>query len=599
MLAAREVLVLRTSGSNNVARPKWRVPDVRLVMVGAFFVLVWLGIGFRLVDVQALNAEQYADRGFDQRVRQELLPAVRGSILDRDYNAIATTVDALVVLADPTLIVDDVATAQLLAPMVDKDATELAEAFATDRRYYVIERGLTGVAADEIRGFVRANEIAGVFFATQPKRVYPFGSLASQLVGFVGEDPARGLEGLEYRYEEALAGAAGQQIIERDPFGNPIPQGQYVVTPPVHGSDLVLTIDSQIQFAAEQALTEALLETGARSGSVVVLDVHTGAVLAMANAPTFNANDRRGAQTWIFRNGAVGNVYEPGSTLKVVTVAGAIEEGIVEPSTVFEVPPEYVIPLESEPKIYRDVGHDDVQAMTVGDIVAQSSNVGTILIQALLGNEQHHEYLSAFGLGDSTGEFPAESAGSLQDASDWCASTCGPSTAIGYRVGVTPLQMAGVFAAIANDGVWMEPHVVEAVVHADLTVDAYEPISRPVLSEATAKIMQRLLMGVVISEEGTGWRAAVDGYTVGGKTGTTEKYLPEEGVYSETDRIASFIGMAPISDPRIVVAVVLDSPHGEDENGDDLKFGGVSAAPVFAAVAEAALHDLGVPPDAP
>jgi cell division protein FtsI/penicillin-binding protein 2 len=159
--------------------------------------------------------------------------------------------------------------------------------------------------------------------------------------------------------------------------------------------------------------------------------------------------------------------------------------------------------------------------------------------------------------------------------------------------------MAAVFAAIANDGVWMEPHVVDAVVHPDLTIDKYEPVSRPVLSEQTAKIMQQLLRGVVASEDGTGRRAAVEGYTVGGKTGTTEKYLPDEGVYSETDRIASFIGMAPISNPRIVVAVVLDSPHGEDENGDDLKFGGVSAAPLFAAVMQAALHDLGVPPDAP
>jgi len=582
-----------------VARPKWRISDVRLVAVGAFFVLVWLGIGFRLVDVQALNADEYADRGFEQRVRQEELAAVRGSILDRDYNAIATTIDALVVIADPTLITDDAGTAQLLSTMVAKDAEELAEAFATDRRYYVIERGVSGVDADEIRAFVRANEIDGVFFAAEPKRIYPLGSLASQLVGFVGGDEGRGLEGLEFRYDDLLAGVPGNQIIERDPYGNPIPQGQYVVEPPVHGSDLVLTVDSQIQYAVEQLLAETLLETGARSGSVVVLDVETGAVLAMANAPSFDPNDRRGAQTWIYRNGAVGNVYEPGSTLKVVTVAGAIEEGIVEPSTRFDVPPQYVIPLDPQPKIYRDVGRDETETMTVGDIVAKSSNVGTILIQALLGNEAHHDYLSAFGLGANTDQFPTESAGSLQDASDWCASTCGPSTAIGYRVGVTPLQMAGVFAAIANDGVWMEPHVVEALVHPDLTVDEYEPVSRPVLSAETAQIMQRLLKGVVVSEDGTGRRAAVDGYTVGGKTGTTEKYLPDEGVYIETDRIASFIGMAPISNPRIVVAVVLDSPHGEDENGDDLKFGGVSAAPLFAAVMQAALHDLGVPPDAP
>ncbi len=575
------------------------MPDVRLAMVGAFFVLVWLGIGVRLVDVQALNADAYADRGFEQRVRQEELVAVRGSILDRDHQAIATSVDALTVIADPTLIVDDVATAQLLAPLVSRTEDELIDAFASDRRYYVVQRGLTGDEAESFKLYVTANNIKGLFYATEPKRIYPFASLASQLVGFVGGDEGRGIEGLEYRYDEELAGVPGRQVVERDPYGNPIPQGHHTVEDAVHGSDLVLTIDSQIQFTAEKMLEEALLDTGARSGSVVVLDVQTGGVLAMANAPTFDPNNRRHAQPWIFRNGAVANVYEPGSTLKVVTVAAAIEEGIVEPSTVFDVPPEYVIPLEPEPKIYQDVGHEDTLAMSVGEIVARSSNVGTILIQSLLGNETHHEYLASFGLGTSTGEFPAESAGSLEDATDWCVSTCGPSTAIGYRVGVTPLQMAGVFATIANDGVWMEPHVVDAVIHDDLTVDEYEPVSRPVLSKATAQILQRLLMGVVVSEEGTGWRAAIAGYTVGGKTGTTEKYLPDQGAYSETDRIASFIGMAPISDPRIVVAVVLDSPHGENEDGDDLKFGGVSAAPVFAAVMEAALHDLGVPPDAP
>ncbi len=575
------------------------MPDVRLALVGAFFVLVWLGIGVRLVDVQALNADAYADRGFEQRVRQEELVAVRGSILDRDHQAIATSVDALTVIADPTLIVDDVATAQLLAPLVSRTEDELIDAFASDRRYYVVQRGLTGDEAESFKLYVTANNIKGLFYATEPKRIYPFASLASQLVGFVGGDEGRGIEGLEYRYDEELAGVPGRQVVERDPYGNPIPQGHHTVEDAVHGSDLVLTIDSQIQFTAEKMLEEALLDTGALSGSVVVLDVQTGGVLAMANAPTFDPNNRRHAQPWIFRNGAVANVYEPGSTLKVVTVAAAIEEGIVEPSTVFDVPPEYVIPLEPEPKIYQDVGHEDTLAMSVGEIVARSSNVGTILIQSLLGNETHHEYLASFGLGTSTGEFPAESAGSLEDATDWCVSTCGPSTAIGYRVGVTPLQMAGVFATIANDGVWMEPHVVDAVIHDDLTVDEYEPVSRPVLSKATAQILQRLLMGVVVSEEGTGWRAAIAGYTVGGKTGTTEKYLPDQGAYSETDRIASFIGMAPISDPRIVVAVVLDSPHGENEDGDDLKFGGVSAAPVFAAVMEAALHDLGVPPDAP
>jgi cell division protein FtsI (penicillin-binding protein 3) len=251
--------------------------------------------------------------------------------------------------------------------------------------------------------------------------------------------------------------------------------------------------------------------------------------------------------------------------------------------------------LEIGDKEYTDVGHRKTQRMSVAEIVAQSSNVGTILIQDLVGNQRHHQYLSAFGLGQvASGDLPAEAAGRLEHFSDWCDTTCGPSTAIGYRVDVTPLQMATVFAAIANDGVWVEPHVVREIISSDGSRERYEPTERPVISESTARTMRRLLSDVV--ESGTGSLAAAASYTVGGKTGTTEKFVPGVG-YSEEDRIASFIGIAPINDPRVVVAVVLDSPQGETEDGSDLRFGGVSAAPVFAEVAEATLHRLGVPPD--
>jgi cell division protein FtsI (penicillin-binding protein 3) len=258
-----------------------------------------------------------------------------------------------------------------------------------------------------------------------------------------------------------------------------------------------------------------------------------------------------------------------------------------------------VIELETEPKVYTDVGRTYEEDMTVAEIVSRSSNIGTILIQNMIGNDVHYRYLAAFGLGQlSSGSFPGEATGTLRPAADWCDTTCGPNTAIGYRVDVTPLQMAAVFATIANNGVWVEPHIVHEVINPDLSRERYEPVRRPVLSEHTARIMQRLLQGVVESSRGTGRRAAVEGYTVGGKTGTTEKYLQELQGYSEDDRIASFIGLAPVSDPQIVVAVVLDSPHGLNENGDELYFGGVSAAPVFAEIAEAALHQLGVAPDA-
>jgi cell division protein FtsI (penicillin-binding protein 3) len=335
------------------------------------------------------------------------------------------------------------------------------------------------------------------------------------------------------------------------------------------------------------------------SGTAVVIEVATGEVLAMATVPTFDPNHRSEADPDWFRNRAASDMYEPGSTLKVVTIAAALEEGKVEPSTEFLLPVQLSIELEPEPKVYTDLGRRIPETMTVAEIVSRSSNIGTIMIQQKIGNELHHQYLEAFGLGkQASGDLPGEATGRLRAVSDWCETTCGPSTAIGYRVDVTPLQMAAVFAAVGNDGVWVQPHVVREVIYADGTRDVFQPIRRPVLSEETAMILQRMLQGVVEAELGTGRRAAVAGYSVGGKTGTTEKYLVDEGIYSKDDRIASFIGIAPAENPRVAIAVVLDSPHGEDGEGNDLKFGGVSAAPVFSRIAEAALHRLGVSPDA-
>ncbi len=567
--------------------------DSRLLVLGIAFAVAWAGIGYRLVRVQGFEAEDHAARGEQQRVRTEDLTAPRGTIYDRDGVELAVSIDAITVTVNPAELEDPVALARLLAPMVGEPRHVLRQRFTKPgSQFAYVARRLESAEAEQIRRFVRDSDIAGVYFSAEPKRVYPAGSLASQVVGFVRDDDMAGLEGIEWKYDEALAGVPGQQIVERDPYGNPIPQGEFIVDPAQPGADLILTIDREIEFAAQQILAQAVADTNATAGTVVVLDVDTGEVLAMASAPTFDPNNRTGADPSAYRNRAVTDVYEPGSTLKVVTVAAALEEDVVTPRTSIRVPAK----LEIGDKNYTDVGRKKPRQMTVSEIVAQSSNVGTILIQDLLGNDQHYRYLAAFGLGAAaSGDLPGEASGHLENVRNWCDTTCGPSTAIGYRVDVTPLQMASVFAAIANDGVWVEPHVVREVIRADGTRERFRPTERPVVSAATARVMRLMLQGVV--ESGTGTLAAIDSYTVGGKTGTTEKFVPGEG-YSAEDRIASFIGIAPIDDPRIVVAVVLDAPHGELEDGSDLKFGGVSAAPVFAAVAEAALHRLGVPPDA-
>ncbi len=582
-----------------MARPQWRVPDVRLTLVGAALVLAWIGIGARLVDVQAFNSELYEEQGLDQRIKHEELAAARGTIFDRDGVELAVTVDSVTVFADPTMVTDPATTARLLSPLIGLREDDLEERLSADSRFAYLARRLERTEAARVRDVVEAAGLTGIFFSEEPKRVYPAGSLASQVIGFVRTDDLEGIEGLEYHYNDVLRGEAGRQIVERDPYRNPIPQGKYLVEPPVHGADIVLTIDREIQFAAEQALASAVQRTGAAAGTIVVMDVESGAVLAMASAPTFDPNHRSESDPAAYRNRAVGDMYEPGSTLKVVTIAAALEEGIVAPEMVLTLPARYVINLDPEPKVYTDVGRSSETELSIAEIVARSSNIGTITVQNMLGNERHHAYLSSFGLGEkASGDLPGEAAGLLRPVEEWCETTCGPSTAIGYRVDVTVLQMAAMFAAIGNDGVWVEPHVVKEIIFADGSRRSFDPMRRPVLSAEVARTMQRLLQGVVESDRGTGWRAAVAGYTVGGKTGTTEKFLPSLGVYSEEDRVASFIGIAPISSPRIVVAVMLDTPSGQDAAGDDQRFGGVAAAPVFAEVVEAALHRLGVIPDA-
>lgn len=580
-------------------RPTWRVHDLRVVLVGVLFILAWAGIGYRLFQVQVVEAATFVADGEDQRIKVEDKAAKRGTIFDRDGIELAVTVDLPTVIADPSLILDPAGTAEVLAPLIDGDVAELtARLDQPNSRFTYVARHLDVDVADEVRAAVEEHDIDGIYFRNEPYRVYPAGDLAAQVLGFVKQDDQAGLEGLEAEFDDFLTGTPGTQVLERDPEGRPIPLGELLIEPAIPGVDVRTTIDREIQYAAQQAAADAVADTGALSATIVVSVPSTGEILAMATAPTFDPNDRSSIDSATVRNRAVTDVFEPGSTLKVVTVAAALDAGIVTPRDSWTVPAEYDVDGKEEP--YTDVKRTDDRFMSVAEILTTSSNVGTIQIQERLGNELHHQYLEAFGLGQlTTDSIRGEVPGLLHPLEDWVSATAGASTAIGYRVDVTALQMAAVFGTIANNGVWVEPHIVSELIHPDGSRDVTVPKQRPVLSETTAEQMRELLQGVV--EQGTGRRASVAGFAVGGKTGTTEKFLFEEGHYSEEDRIASFIGIAPIDGPKIVVVVVLDSPHGEiEEDGQmvELQFGGVSAAPVFARVAEAAMQALGVAPDA-
>jgi cell division protein FtsI (penicillin-binding protein 3) len=565
---------------------------MRLVLVATFFVLAWIGIGYRLFMVQGVQAAEFAQRGFDQRVRHETISPDRGTIFDRDGVELAVSLPSTETLvADPAQIENGTDVAALLAPIVGADFIDLAATLDAEDRFAYVARRLESEQATQIREVIDANDLAGLTLVREPKRVYPAGSLASHVLGLTRLDDNSGLEGLELLLDDVLVGKEGERIVERDPGGRAIPQGEFLVEPGAPGADIVLTLDREIQYAAQSELEAAVARTGSVSGSVVVLDPYGGEVLAMASAPGFDPNVRDDLDPEVVKNRAVTDVYEPGSTLKVIAVAAALEEGVVAPGTTIEVHDT----IQIGPEEYSD--HSDLPSvMTVADIVAQSSNVGTIRIQQELGNERQYEYLDAFGFGRAASiDFAAEQAGRLEHVSRWCHSSCGPSAAIGYGVGVTALQMAAAYATIANDGEWIEPHVVAEIIEADGTRIVTDPRRRTVLSQDTAETMRRLLRGVV--ERGTGYRAAIDGYTVAGKTGTSDKFLVDEARYSDEVSIASFIGMAPADTPSVVVAVVLDSPQGALDDGTELKFGGASAAPVFAAVTEAALHQRGVTPE--
>ncbi len=564
-----------------------RAGSLRLLVVVVLMVTAWAGIGFRLFQLQIVKAAELKELGVEQRLKVRELAPERGSIFDRSGRELAVTIEGATVGADTTQVVRPEDTAALLAGTLRVDEQTVLDKLTGDRRWVTIARQVAPDLGDEVRRL----DIPGIYIYPEPKRVYPEGSLAAQVLGFVDPD-GKGLEGLEYRYNDELSGIPGELRVETDLSGRVIPQGQYEVRPAIPGSDLVTTIDRDIQYIAERECAAAVQSSEAERCTAVVLDPRTGEVLALAVQPGFDPNDHTAAPAERWVDWAVLGTYEPGSTQKLITVSAALEEHVVNWNTTFEVPDQIEVVEGAcsggeDYGCYRDFNRHDPATWSVKDIVTKSSNVGTILIQQELGRRALAEYIAKFGLGSKTGvDAPGEAEGIIN-----LDPTCGPcfsSAAIGYSVSVTPLQMAAAYGAVANDGVWVQPHLVSEIVDGSGTRAPIEPATRQVISADTAQLMRFLLRNVV--EEGTGHNAAVPGYSVGGKTGTARKNVP--GVGYTDDFIVSFIGMAPIENPRIIVAVVVDSPQIGDT-------GGTVAAPVFSRIAEDTLHHLGVPPDAP
>jgi cell division protein FtsI (penicillin-binding protein 3) len=550
---------------------------LRLAVLLGVIVLAFVGIGARLVDLQARDRTHLNSLGVGQRLRTVTLAAERGSIFDRNGTDLALSVPQTTIVADPSVIRDPAAFASKLAPVVVVDRDEL-EARLSNRasRFAYVARKVDDATVTRVKRL----HLNGLSYVPESKRFYPSGTLAAPVLGFVGTDNY-GLGGLESRYEKTLRGHPGEARVERDPQGNDIPGGTHIVEPAQRGQDLVLTLDQSVQATTEQVLTQAVDDAGAVGAMAIVADVSTGDILAMATVQGATEERPAGPAPATEQNAPATFVYEPGSTNKVITMAGAIEDGLVTPDTVFG---DVYQEVQVGDTVYEDVDEHPT-TMSVSDILAHSSNVGTIKVAHILGRERFDHYLRAFGFGELTAlRFPGEAHYGLLPVSQYNDTSMG-SMPIGNGIAVSAMQMLDVYTTIANGGMTRPPRLVAATVDAhgerhDIPLEAPTRVIAPETAAAVSSMLERVVEG------GTGVSAQVTGYRVAGKTGTARKPPYEHPPYKY---VASFVGFAPANAPRIAAIVVLDEPSGD-------YFGGTVAAPAFAQIMQQALGAERVPP---
>ena len=545
-----------------------------VLLAGVFVALLAVALG-RAVWLQAVKGPELAAMALRQHRETVVVPAARGTIVDRNGEPLAIGEQTTTVYANPRQVdrPRDLTLAVGKALGVEPGVV-YPQLVDRSRGFVYVARKADPLRAEELEklGF------AGLGFYPEELRTYPQGPVAAQVLGFAGLDN-KGLEGLERSLEKVLAGRPGSETIVKDPFGRALDVVSTKQETP--GKNVRLTIDHQIQANAEAVLQETVRRWGARAASAVVMDPYTGAVLAMAVAPRFNANRFPKTRADRRRNRAVTDTYEPGSTFKLVTVAAALQEGIVSPTTSFRLAPT----IKVSDRVIHESHSRGTQRLTVTQIVEQSSNIGTITMAQRLGEGRLSSWIDRFGFGASTGiDFPGESPGFALPLNEWSGSTIG-TVPIGHGIAVTPIQMARAYSVIANGGVLVTPHLVDRVDGQAVAATK----KRRVVSRSVSRQMLTMLRGVVL--EGTGTEAAIPGYTVAGKTGTAAK-IESNGRYSTSRYVASFVGLVPATKPRLVIMVMVDEPRGNI-------YGGVVAAPAFREIARFNLQHLEVPPDAP
>lgn len=566
----------RSGGAGLTLAQRTRRNRIGLLLLVTLLVVV---IG-RLAVVQGVDGAAYANAASQDRLRTYPIAAIRGEIQDREGRPFAYTVDASTVTADPTVVRDPARTALALTTVLGVPVGELTEKLSAEGRYVVLATQVPPETAEAVEEL----GLPGIVLVDDPVRLYPAGAVGGQVVGFVGREDT-GLAGIEQTFEEVLAGTPGKRRVEVGSGGNPIPsRGIDEALPATDGSDVTLTLDQDLQYVTEQRLAESCADGATTRASAVVQDVRTGEIVAMGSCPGYDPG-RYSETPDQLGNPIVSDVFEPGSVLKAVTMAAAVEEGVATPDRVLSVHGH----IEAGDRVVTDA-HDHAPVdWTVTGILAKSSNVGTIMLAREVGDEKLEQYLRAFGVGSRTGiELPGESAGILQESADWSGIRAA-NIAIGQGVSVTTLQMASVFQAIANDGVRVEPRIVRSVTSPDgRTRATEEPEGTRVISEATADSLAYMLEAVV-GPGGTAPLGQIDGFRVAGKTGTAQRANPDTGGYAGGGYVTTFVGFAPADDPQYVVAVDLERPTSSAE-------GGQVAAPVFRDILRYALTADGVVP---
>jgi cell division protein FtsI (penicillin-binding protein 3) len=549
-----------------------RAANRRIRLLVAVFAAVFVAAFLRIGWLQAVKAHALDKLATSQQRVEMTLPAHRGTIYDRLGVELAIGERAVTVYANPKEIREPNLVAQAAAQDLGVDADELLPLLSDRSRGFVyVQRQADPeqAAALERRGIV------GLGFYDEERRQYPQRGVAAEVVGYAGVDN-RGLAGLELRLERVLRGQNGTKTIVKDPFGRTL---EVLDSEPRRdGRDVWLTIDHTIQGQVERVLGATRERWAAKAASAVVMDPRNGDVLALAVEPGFDANRFPKVPRENQRNRAITDTYEPGSTFKIVTVSGALESGIVSPTTSFTLP----YSLQVADRVIHDAVERGTQAMTVAQILSQSSNVGIITLAFQLQQTRLSEWIESFGFGRRTGiDFPGETEGIVLPPDRWSGSTIG-NVPIGQGIAVTPLQMASAYSVIANGGTWIQPHLVDRIEGGK----APAPKRRRVISKETARDVRHMLRDVV--EEGSGTAAQVPGYRIAGKTGTAAK-PDESGGYSDYRYVASFVGFVPAAKPRLVILVTVDEPRGAI-------WGGTVAAPAFAEIAKFALQYLEVPP---